>query len=203
MVSFALYSKRFLRYAKYRLFDKKRLSKLNYLIESGKKKQAYDLFNKIISNTDLPLLSNMLTVGFYKDQDKYGEFLNDFNFKTGSSCGHGKYNNKYSPVHWLGFFNDKEFKMMLVFNPLCFNSNHAKFEFEIEQNIPKHSLEAIPHKNLPKTGENLYRYASKIHFKTDEPVELPIYMEGPLKIRVYHYADSKSRNVILQESFNN
>lgn len=187
-----------------RVSDKKRISKLQTLITYRKTDAAQQYLFHLLkkTNTDRYLIAYNLTVGYYKTPQTYGAFLGDFINKTGSSCGHGKYNSEYSPVYWLIFIKGKKIEFRFIVNMLCFKGNPFVLELEVEQEGCFHQISEIEYSRLPEDKPNYFRYSLMIEKRNSEnSLDFPLLIEKLCKIRIYHCVNNKTRHLILEEAF--
>lgn len=193
------------RYIKLHLSDKKQVLKLQALIEKKQNDAARKYLHKLLRNkqTDLYLIAYHLTVGNNKTPQIYGAFLEDFISKTGSSCGHGRHNSDFSPVYWLGFLEKNALECRFIINPLCFHKNPVMLELEIEQEGCFHVITNADYSRLPDTTPNVFRYSMPLDINhADNQLNFSLLMEKPCRIKIYHCCKGKTKNVILQETFN-
>jgi hypothetical protein len=191
---------------KFRCHDKRRILRLQTLIEKSSadaaKKYMLYLFRK--TKTSRYLMAYQLTVGNSRMPEKYRPILKDFIIKSGSSCGHGKYNSEYSPIFWLGFLYEDKLECRFIVNRFCFLSDSITLELEIEQEGRFHTITVTDCTQLQDPNPNSFRYSLPINLnKADEKnqVSFSLLIGKPCKIKIYHCPKNNARrNLVLQES---
>jgi len=203
---FSLYS--LYRSVKLDIFDRKRILRLQALIEKGSIGKAKEYLQLLLKQTkiDRYIMAYYLIIGYYKNPQTYNCYLEDFIRKTGSSCGHGKYNSEYSPIYWLGFINGKSFEFRFILDTFCFLESSVSLEFEIKQKLCAHSFKDINYSKLPDSDPNCFRYSLHIPIRkfrnANHQIHFSLITKNNCNIKIYHCTNKGARNLILQENLN-
>jgi len=202
------YLYRLYRRIKLSIFDKKRILRLQALIEKGSISTAKEYLQLLLrqTKTDRYSMALCLNSGYYKNPQTFGIFLEEFIHSTGSSCGHGKYNSEYSPIYWMGFINGTKFECRFFLNAFCFLKSSFSLELEIEQKEGTHSLKDINYTQLPDSNPNCFLYSLPVHFRkysdTDHQICFSLIISSPCHVKIYHCTKTGIRSLILQENLN-